>query len=79
MDLIYKNIQEAINNDEKLLAVLIDPDKFLLENTQKFIEKINASVPTHIFVGGSIVDENATDSLVFEIKKHTKKPIILLI
>lgn len=77
MDSIYKNIQYSINNNKKLLAVLIDPDKFSLNNTSSFIEKINASIATHIFVGGSAVDENATDDLVSEIKKHTNLPIVL--
>ncbi|WP_298556545.1 geranylgeranylglyceryl/heptaprenylglyceryl phosphate synthase [uncultured Algibacter sp.] len=77
MGSIYKNIQDAISKGEKLLAVLIDPDKFSIENTFSFIEKVNASVATHIFVGGSIVDEGATNYLVSEIKKHTNLPIVL--
>lgn len=76
MNVVYKNIQEAIVNGEKLLAVLIDPDKFLIESTPRFIEKVNASIITHIFVGGSIVDENETDILVAEIKSHTKLPVV---
>ena len=77
MDSIYKNIQDSISNDERLLAVLIDPDKFSFENTSSFIKKVNESIATHIFVGGSIVDENTTDSLVSEIKKQTNLPIVL--
>ncbi|MFV9549802.1 geranylgeranylglyceryl/heptaprenylglyceryl phosphate synthase [Algibacter sp. PT7-4] len=77
MKSIYKNIQASILKEEKLLAVLIDPDKFLLKNTSSFIKKVNTSVATHIFVGGSVVDDNATDALVLEIKKHTSLPIIL--
>ncbi|MGC1204450.1 MAG: geranylgeranylglyceryl/heptaprenylglyceryl phosphate synthase [Flavobacteriaceae bacterium] len=75
--IIYKNIQASILKGEKLLAVLIDPDKFPLENTVSFIKKVNASIATHIFVGGSIVNENETDVLVKEIKKHTKIPVVL--
>lgn len=77
MDLIYKNIQDSISKGEKLLAVLIDPDKFSIENTSSFIEKVNRSIATHIFVGGSIVNDKATDGLVSEIKKHTILPIVL--
>jgi len=77
MDLIYRNIQNAIKNNEKLLVVLIDPDKFLFENTSCFIKKVNASIATHIFVGGSIVDDCQTEKIVLEIKKHTKLPIVL--
>lgn len=74
---IYQSILKSISINEKLLAVLIDPDKFSIGNTLSFIEKVNASVATHIFVGGSIVDEYATDRLVLEIKKHTNLPIVL--
>ncbi len=56
---------------------MIDPEKMLLENVGKFIEKVNLSIATHIFVGGSTVDENLTDLLVGEIKLHTKLPLFL--
>lgn len=77
MNTTYSNIQSSILNNKKLLAVLIDPDKFLIENTTRFFKKVNASIATHIFVGGSIVDHNKTDILVLEIKKHTILPVVL--
>ena len=77
MDSIYKNIQDSISKGEKLLAVLIDPDKFSIESTSSFIIKVNESIATHIFIGGSIVNNDATDILVSEIKKHTNLPIVL--
>lgn len=70
-------ILKSITTKEKLLAVLIDPDKFSVSHTETFIEKLNQSVATHIFVGGSTVEARATDLLVSEIKKHTKLPVIL--
>ena len=77
MNSIYQNIKKSIINGEKLLAVLIDPDKFLHENTNRFVQNINKSIATHIFVGGSTVEETATESLVIEIKKYTHLPIVL--
>lgn len=77
MDNIYSNIQSEILKDEKLLAVLVDPDKFLISNTRSFFDKVNQSIATHVFVGGSIVDDDLTEALVLEIKKHTQLPIIL--
>lgn len=74
---IYKNIINSISLGEKLLAVLIDPDKMKIEAVSGFIDKINHSVSTHIFVGGSEVDEGVTDLLVNEIKKYTDIPVIL--
>ncbi|WP_372936607.1 geranylgeranylglyceryl/heptaprenylglyceryl phosphate synthase [Seonamhaeicola sp.] len=77
MNSIYKKIQASALKGEKLLAVLIDPDKVVIEKVPRFISKINQSVATHIFVGGSTVDENDTEHLVEEIKKHTNVPVIL--
>ncbi|WP_136480420.1 geranylgeranylglyceryl/heptaprenylglyceryl phosphate synthase [Cognatitamlana onchidii] len=77
MTKIYKDIFEARNNGNKLLAVLIDPDKFSIKNTSAFIKKVNNSKATHIFVGGSAVDEDATYILVKEIKAYTFLPIVL--
>lgn len=74
---IYKNLIESIAKGDKLLAVLIDPDKMNLEKVSYFIEKVNSSIITHIFVGGSEVEDNLTEALVFEIKKHTELPIVL--
>lgn len=77
MNIIFSDIQSSILKDKKLLAVLIDPDKMEVKNVPRFIEKINMSLATHIFVGGSWVGENATDTLVARIKKFSKIPVIL--
>lgn len=77
MKLVYNNIIESIKNGDKLLAVLIDPDKMTVENIADFIEKVNNSIATHIFVGGSTVEDEITNRLVFEIKKQTKLPVVL--
>ena len=77
MNKIYQDILSSILNNEKLLAVLIDPDKIAIDRVSEFIRKVNASIATHIFVGGSIVDDFATENLVLEIKKHTCLPIVL--
>ena len=74
---IYRNIQSSIIKGEKLLAVLIDPDKTYPKDLPEIIQKIKQSIATHIFVGGSTVEENATDELVSVIKKLTKLPILL--
>ncbi len=77
MNNIYKNIITSTLEGKKLLAVLIDPDKMKLETVSGFISKVNQSIATHIFVGGSQVDEGVTEVLVTEIKKHTSLPVIL--
>ncbi|NJX15335.1 geranylgeranylglyceryl/heptaprenylglyceryl phosphate synthase [Tamlana crocina] len=77
MESIYQHIYKACKKREKLLAVLIDPDKFAFSNTKSFVEKVNQSVATHVFVGGSTVAEHITEILVAEIKKHTQLPVVL--
>ena len=77
MESIYNNILHSISKDEKLLAVLIDPDKTKLKGLSDFMMKLNSSKATHVFVGGSTVEDKITEVLVIEIKKHTKLPVIL--
>lgn len=69
MNSVYQDILALTDKGEKGLAILIDPDKVLAEEIPRFIEMIDASTATHIFVGGSQVDGNATDTIVQEIKK----------
>ena len=77
MNSIYQNIIASKAKNKKLLAVLIDPDKMKLANVASFISKVNLSIATHIFVGGSEVDAGLTETIVIEIKKHTNLPIVL--
>jgi putative glycerol-1-phosphate prenyltransferase len=70
-------IQKAALKKEKLLAILLDPDKTSLDKLPEItsrIEKLNANF---IFVGGSFVEKGITDLFVKTIKKHTKLPIVL--
>jgi len=77
MKYIYQNILESISKEEKLLAILIDPDKMKLEDLAGFMLKLNQSLATHIFVGGSIVEDNVTETLVLKLKTFTNLPIVL--
>ena len=74
---IYNNILTSISKGKKLLAVLIDPDKMKFEGLSSFMLKVNDSITTHVFVGGSKVDDAATDLLVLEIRKLTSLPVVL--
>ena len=74
---ILQQILKAKSNGQKLLAVLLDPDKIILENLDHLIDKINKSPATHIFVGGSIVQNNILGELITSLKQKTKLPVIL--
>lgn len=75
--LYYHNIIEAQKKQQKLLAVLIDPDKVILEHLPLFFKKLHQSIATHIFVGGSTDEHKKTETVVTKIKELTQLPVIL--
>ncbi|WBL22669.1 geranylgeranylglyceryl/heptaprenylglyceryl phosphate synthase [Zunongwangia sp. HRR-M8] len=72
LDAIFK----ASKTKKKLLAVLIDPEKFSAEKYADFIENLPEAV-THVFVGGSTVTTEESEICVNFIKSKTKLPVIL--
>ena len=74
---ILKNILSSIEKGERLLAVLIDPDKIELEQIPKFMVKVNSSIVSHVFIGGSEVKKEVCDKVVSIVKQHTQLPIVL--
>jgi putative glycerol-1-phosphate prenyltransferase len=74
---IYQNILQAKESGQKLLAILIDPEKIEIDKISDFIKKVNQSIATHIFVGGSTDENNRIEEVVLEIKKTTVIPVIL--
>ncbi|MDX1761767.1 MAG: geranylgeranylglyceryl/heptaprenylglyceryl phosphate synthase [Christiangramia sp.] len=71
-----EEIQQAVHENRKLLAVLIDPDKFEEEKASEFIQKLPKET-THIFVGGSTVEKGRTCAVIKSIKNLSGLPIIL--
>lgn len=74
---IYNTILKAKSENQKLLAILLDPDKIVWEHLSILISKINQSPATHIFIGGSLVKNNIMDELIVKIKENCKLPILL--
>lgn len=74
---ILKDIKTAKANGTPLLAVLIDPDKFKLEDLELFVTKAHQTIITHFFVGGSTVEAHITQKLVEALKQKTYLPIVL--
>ena len=73
---VYKSILEAVSAQKKLLAVLIDPEKFNIESASEFLRKL-PSETTHLFVGGSTVPEGLTQQVVETLKLYTAKTIVV--
>lgn len=76
MTSIQNEILNAAATGTKLLAVLIDPEKFDISKAHKFFISIPLST-THIFVGGSTVEAGETENIIMSIKKHTRLPVVL--
>ena len=74
---IYNEIIQSKVKRQKLLAILLDPDKVVLENLDLLISKINQSPATHIFIGGSLVTTTILDELILRIKQNCDLPIVL--
>lgn len=74
---ILNYIQNAKKNNQKLLAILLDPDKTTLETIPDVVRKINESGANLIFVGGSLLFKNVLDDFVQIVKNNTHLPVIL--
>ncbi|WP_108115638.1 geranylgeranylglyceryl/heptaprenylglyceryl phosphate synthase [Kordia periserrulae] len=74
---IYQHIIQAKIEGQKLLAVLIDPDKIDISYIPQFLQKVHTSIITHIFVGGSTDAEKKMEIVVKTIKQHTTLPILI--
>lgn len=74
---IYQQLLHSKHRNQKLLAILIDPDKIDLDSVDALISKINQSPATHIFVGGSSFNGTHLDEIIITLKSKTKLPILL--
>jgi putative glycerol-1-phosphate prenyltransferase len=76
-DNILNKIHKSYLENEKHLAILLDPDKIdvsEIEVVAKRISKLNASF---VFVGGSLLFKNVLSEFVIALKQHIDIPIIL--
>lgn len=73
---ILQGILQAEKTGKKLLAVLIDPEKFDPASAKRFLRKIPFST-THIFIGGSTVSSEEIQDTTRSIKAETELPLIL--
>jgi putative glycerol-1-phosphate prenyltransferase len=74
--IFYKSFLKRIDEKEKQLTILIDPDKFNISEAKSFLKKLPKKT-THLFVGGSTVANGETEATVQALKAETKLPIFL--
>lgn len=72
----YESLRLRFSEGKKCLAILIDPDKFRAKDAKSFLEKI-PNETTHLFVGGSFVENGATETTVKALKRFTGLPVFL--
>jgi len=75
--MLYDQILSAKKENQKLISILLDPDKLDLEHVSNIINKINQSPATHILVGGSSFEGNHLDKIIIELRAKTNLPILL--
>lgn len=76
MSLVKNAIFESLSGQTQLLAVLIDPEKFKAREAASFLKKLPVTA-THIFVGGSTVEQGQTEACIELLKKETSLPVII--
>ncbi len=77
MKSIYEEIIYSKSKGQKLLAILIDPDKVSLESVAELSAAINSSPATHVLVGGSSFEGDFLNELIHTLKKTLHLPILL--
>lgn len=74
---LYHNIHAKMQQGERQLAVLIDPDKLDNEQAKVIGEEINKAPVDYIFVGGSLLTKDCLDACLDSLRAVTSKPLIL--
>jgi|TARA_B110000902_G_scaffold129846_1_gene151133 putative glycerol-1-phosphate prenyltransferase len=63
--------------NQKMVAVLIDPDKSADNQLDTLVFHPNFDQVDFLFVGGSLVTDGSMKTCLAELKKRTKKPLII--
>jgi len=74
---VLAHIQKASFKKEKLIAILLDPDKTSIEEIPSVLKRIVPLRINFIFVGGSYVKNGLTNLFVKILRSNTKIPIVL--
>jgi putative glycerol-1-phosphate prenyltransferase len=74
---IYQTIVNAKARGEKLLAVLLDPDKLPLDGLPTLLDTLHENRVDILLVGGSTVETGHTQNLVRALKKITQIPVLI--
>ena len=73
MDSVWNDINKKRKAGKKMLAVLIDPDKFASSNPN--LARLNEL--DYIFIGSSNLIDGTTEQVCSKLRAHVEKPLIL--
>jgi putative glycerol-1-phosphate prenyltransferase len=74
---IYHFLKQKKSLKKRVFALLIDPDKILVENIPGFVGKCNNSKVDILLIGGSLILDNFYETKLAEIKKNTTIPLVI--
>ncbi|MBK7475134.1 MAG: geranylgeranylglyceryl/heptaprenylglyceryl phosphate synthase [Haliscomenobacter sp.] len=74
---IYSRLIDAQSSGEKLLAVLIDPDRLRVRYLTELLEIAQACAVDFFFVGGSLLVQDELENCVQTIRQHSAVPVVL--
>ncbi|MCB9245378.1 MAG: geranylgeranylglyceryl phosphate synthase family protein [Flavobacteriales bacterium] len=77
MSLVYPEILQARNGTQKLLYVLIDPDKWTHAYLKELFSPAYCTRFDAVLVGGSELVSGDSESCVRAVRSYTNKPVIL--
>lgn len=74
---LYQQICEKKEKGQKMLSILIDPDKTSPEECLNLLALAKNFPPDYFLVGGSLMTRDHLESIVSTLKKNTSVPVIL--
>ncbi len=74
---VYKLIKKQKLDGRKLLAVLIDPDKFVRSTGRSFIDSAVKAGVDLFFVGGSLLTHGELDETIIAVKENCNIPVVI--
>ncbi len=74
---LLPSFQEAKNTGKKKFAVLIDPDKMSMGNTDEIVKLAVEARVDYFFIGGSLIVNNMLDNCLTDIKERCDIPTVL--
>lgn len=75
--MIYQQIQDAIHNGRRMLAVLVDPDKVGETHLNRICKNADAAAVDFFFVGGSLITQGDIARTIAGLKKRSAIPVVI--